>query len=93
MSGSTLFASESAGPHISISPEVLFHIGPFGVTNAQLLGLLGSLVLIAMLLRTVQAVKRGSRSRFMHAVMWLFESLYDTTVEVIGDKRVDTSAS
>src|SRR5687767_2069356 len=28
------------------------------------------------------------RSRFMHAVMWLFENLYDTTVEVIGDKKI-----
>lgn len=78
----------AAGPHISISPEVLFHIGPFAVTNAALLGFLGSLVLLAILLSVVRAVRRGSRGRFMHAVMWMFESLYDTTVEVIGDKRV-----
>lgn len=82
------FASESAGPHISISPEVLFHVGPLAVTNAQLLGLVGSIILIWILVNTMRAIKRGSRSRFMHAVMWMFESLYDTTVEVIGDKRV-----
>lgn len=78
----------AAGPHISIAPEALFHIGPFTVTNAQLLGLIGSLLLVWILVGTMRAVRRGSRSRFMYGVMWLFESLYDTTVEVIGDKRV-----
>lgn len=78
----------AAGPHISIEPETLFHLGPVAVTNAQLLGFVGSLILLWILFSTVRAIRRGSRSLFMHAVMWIFESLYDTTVEVIGDKRV-----
>ncbi len=78
----------AAGPHISIAPETLFHIGPIAITNAQILGSLGALILVWILFATVRAVKKGSRSRGMHAVMWLFESLYDTTVEVIGDKSV-----
>src|SRR5512138_245050 len=81
-----IFASE--GPHISIAPETLFHFGPFAITNSQLLGIFGTLLLIWIMLATVRAIQNGSRSRFMHAVMWLFESLYDTTVEVIGDKKV-----
>lgn len=80
------FASQ--GPHISIAPETLFHLGPLAFTNAQLLGMVGTLLVMGMLFWTVRAHKRGSRSRFMHAVMWLFESLYDTTVEVIGDRKV-----
>lgn len=76
------------GPHISIAPEAIFHVGPFAITNAQILGFIGSVLLVWILVSTVRALKRGSRSRFMHAVMWMFESLYDTTVEVIGDKRV-----
>lgn len=78
----------ATGPHISIAPETIFHIGPLVITNSQILGFIGSLLLIWALFYTVRAYKKGSRSRFMHAVMWLFESLYDTTQEVIGDKKI-----
>jgi F-type H+-transporting ATPase subunit a len=81
-------ATEVTGPHISIAPETLFHIGPIAITNAQILGAVGSVLLLWILFATLRAVKKGSRSRGMHAVMWLFENLYDTTVEVIGDKSV-----
>ena len=81
-------ATKHAGPHISIAPEVLFHIGPLPVTNAQLLGLVGSSLLLWMLFGVAKAVRTGKRGRFMHAVLWLFENLYDTAVEVIGDKSV-----
>jgi F-type H+-transporting ATPase subunit a len=83
-----IFAAEAAGPHISIAPEVLFRIGPLVITNAQLLGMVGTGLLLWILFATVRAIRNGSRSRFMHAVMMLFESLYDTTVEVIGDKKI-----
>jgi F-type H+-transporting ATPase subunit a len=82
----TTFAAE--GPHISIPAETLFHVGPLAITNAQVLGFFGALLLAGILFWTVRAVKKGSRSRFMHGVMMLFENLYDTTVEVIGDKRI-----
>ena len=78
----------AVGPHISIAPETLFHIGPLVITNAQLLGAVGVVLLLAALFGVKRAIQKGSRGRFMHAVMWLFESLYDTTVEVIGDKAV-----
>ncbi len=83
-----VFAAETAGPHISIAPETLFHVGPIAITNSQILGTIGAALLLWILFSTVRAVRRGSRSRFMHAVMWLFENLYDTTVEVIGDKKI-----
>jgi F-type H+-transporting ATPase subunit a len=84
-----MFASEAAsGPHISIAAEELFRIGPIIVTNALLLGVIGGLLTFWILWATAKAIRRGSRSRGMHAVMWLFESLYDTTVEVIGDKKI-----
>src|SRR5687767_10373592 len=88
MSSISTFASEAAGPHISIAAEELFHFGPIVITNASLLGIVGGLLVLWILWATVKAHKRGSRSRFMHAVMWLFENLYDTTVEVIGDKKI-----
>lgn len=76
------------GPHISIAPEVLFHLGPLPVSNSMLLGLFGSLMVFLMLWATVRAFKKGSRSRLMHMILWVFEGLYDTTIEVIGDKKI-----
>jgi F-type H+-transporting ATPase subunit a len=86
----TLFASETAekSPHISIAPDALFHIGPIVITNSQLLGFVGILLVFALLYGAVRAIQRGSRGRFMHTILWAFESLYDTTVEVIGDKKI-----
>src|SRR6185503_2033513 len=81
-----LFASET--PHVSVAPEAVFHVGPLVVTNSQMLGFLGIAILLALMFGTVRAIKRGSRSRGMHFMLWAFESLYDTTVEVIGDKNV-----
>jgi F-type H+-transporting ATPase subunit a len=75
-------------PHVSVAPVTLFHLGPFIVTNSQILGILGVTILLSIMFWTVRALKRGSRSRFMHLILWAFESLYDTTVEVIGDKQV-----
>jgi F-type H+-transporting ATPase subunit a len=82
----TTFAAE--GPHISISPDTLFHIGPLPITNSQLLGTVGILLVFWMLWAAARAIKRGSRSRGAHTVLWLFENLYDTTVEVIGDRKI-----
>jgi F-type H+-transporting ATPase subunit a len=80
------FASKP--PVVSVAPETLFHIGPFAVTNSQLLGVVGASLILIIMFWTVRALQHGSRSRFMHVVLWAFESLYDTTVEVVGDKAV-----
>jgi F-type H+-transporting ATPase subunit a len=75
-------------PHVSVAPITLFHIGPFAVTNSQMLGIIGVSLLLFIMFWTVRALARGSRNRFMHMILWFFENLYDTTVEVIGDKQV-----
>lgn len=77
-----------AQPVVSVAPETVFHVGRFIVTNSQVLGVLGVLVMMWVLLATRRQVRRGGRGRFMHAVMWIFESLYDTVTEVIGDRKV-----
>jgi F-type H+-transporting ATPase subunit a len=83
------FAAEGGdGPHISIAPEAVFHIGPFVVTNAQLLGLIGSGLLLWLLFSTVKAIRTKRHNRLSYGVLMLFENLYDTAVEVIGDKSV-----
>lgn len=83
---SPVFAAE--GPHISIAPDALFHIGPLIITNSLLLGLIGSVIVFFMLWATARGVQRGSRSRFVHTILWAFENLYDTAVEVIGDRKI-----
>ncbi len=77
-----------AAPHVSIGPETIFHIGPFPVTNSHILGLIGGAIILALAFSLVRAIQRGSRSRFVYGATGLFENLYDTTVEVIGDKNV-----
>ncbi len=77
----------STTPEISLAPQSLFHVGPLVITNSQVLGTIGVLILLALLARVVVGVRNGSRSRLVHAVVWLFENLYDTTVEVLGDKK------
>lgn len=78
----------STMPEISISPQTLFNVGPLAITNSQVLGAIGVALLLGVMFFTVRAIKKGSRSRLMHLVMMLFENLYDTTVEVLGDKQV-----
>ncbi|HEX3569000.1 MAG TPA: F0F1 ATP synthase subunit A [Candidatus Saccharimonadales bacterium] len=78
----------AASPEISIAPKVLFHVGPLLITNAQILGGVGVIVLLAILITAVVQIKQGKRNRFVYAILMLFESLYDTTVEVIGSKAV-----
>jgi F-type H+-transporting ATPase subunit a len=88
MSGPLFLFAATDGPHISIAPEVLFTLGPITATNSVVLGVIGSLLVLWMLWSVAKAVTHGSRNRFAHLVYWLFEHLYDTTVEVIGDKRI-----
>jgi F-type H+-transporting ATPase subunit a len=82
-----LFAAAES-PHISISPVTLFHIFGLPITNSQLLGMIGALIVVALLTFTVRSVRRGSPNRLAGFVMWMFEILYDTTTEVIGDRRI-----
>jgi F-type H+-transporting ATPase subunit a len=81
----TFFAS--AGPHVSITPDTLFHLGPIPITNTMLLGLVGYLIVIGIFIATVRLIKKGSRSRFMHAISWLFEVLFKTVQDVTGSRE------
>jgi F-type H+-transporting ATPase subunit a len=82
-----MFAA-SDGPKVSIGPEALFHIGPLTITNANVLALIGATVILTLAFKLVKGVRNNSRSRFVHGAMALFENLYDTTIEVVGDRTV-----
>ena len=78
----------SGSPEISIGPDVLGHAGPIPITNTMVLGVFGTALLFIWLLFSIRAIKRGSRSRNTYLLLWIFESLYDTTVQVIGNKKI-----
>ncbi|HSH18050.1 MAG TPA: F0F1 ATP synthase subunit A [Candidatus Saccharimonadales bacterium] len=84
------FAAEAqaAGPHISIAPQTLFTVLGIPITNSQLTGFIGSLLVLALFAFTIRAMKRGSKNRLAGFVMWMFEILYDTVVEVVGDRKI-----
>ncbi len=83
------FASEGTGPSISISPEILWQAGPFAISNSQVLGLFGTGLVMWLLVSTALAAKSGRRmNRIQGMVMWVFEMLYKTTIDVIGDRAI-----
>ncbi|MDB5181671.1 MAG: atpB [Candidatus Saccharibacteria bacterium] len=82
----TTFAAE--GPHISIAPQTLFHLFGLPITNSQLTGFIGSMLLLALFAHTIRSIRNGSKSRLAGFVMWMFEILYDTIIDVIGDRTI-----
>lgn len=78
----------NGSPEISIGPEVLGHWHGLPITNTMVLGTFGTVLLFIWLFFTARAIKKGSSNRNTHFLLWIFESLYDTTVEVIGDKVI-----
>lgn len=87
MNPALFFASEKS-PHISLVAEEVFKIGSFSVTNSFILGVIGYGVLIALLGYVALAVKRGRKNRFVSAIQWVFEMLYTTVEQVVGDKKI-----
>ena len=74
--------------HISMSAETLFTIGGFPVTNALLTGVLGGLLVIAILWYVGGKVKRGKYNRFVGLVQWVFEGLLNQIDNVVPDKKI-----
>lgn len=82
----TQFASEG-GPHVSLAAEAVFKLGGVPITNAMLLGVLGYVLVIALLARTAYVVKKNKKRSFIvKLLIWAYEGLYTTVENVIGDK-------
>lgn len=74
--------------HISIAAEPLFHIGEFPVTNALVNGLVGILIVVAILFYVAGKVRKGKYNRFVGLVQWVFEGLLSQINSVIPDKHL-----
>lgn len=82
-----LFASGGDTPHVSLVAEEVFNIFGFPITNSMLLGVLGYALLSWVLFYVAGKVKRGKKNRFVSLVQWVFEGLYETVHQVVGDKK------
>lgn len=82
------FFAEAKSPHVSLPAEEIFSIGGFPITNALIYGIIGYGLVIWMLFYVAGKVKRGEKNRFVSLIQWVFEALYNTVVEVTGDKKV-----
>lgn len=74
--------------HISIASQPLFYIGEFPVTNALLTGLVGMIIVLAILFYVSGKVKHGKYNRFVGLVQWVFEGLLAQIDGVIPDKKI-----
>lgn len=78
----------SAGPHISVKAEQIFNIAGLPITNSQLLGTLGLIVLVWLMFQA-RAVALGKRpANFAtRLITWTFEGLYGTVRQVIPEEK------
>lgn len=73
--------------HISLAAEPVFHIGPVAITNAIILGVIGVVIVIAILFYVANTLKAGKYNRFIGLVQWCFEGFLGQAEEIIGDKQ------
>lgn len=77
----------STGPHISVKAEEIFSIGGMPITNSQLLGSLGLIILVWALFRTRAVVLGKKKPNFLtRLILWTFNGLYGTVKQVIPDE-------
>jgi F-type H+-transporting ATPase subunit a len=74
--------------HVSIGAQTLFTIFGFNVTNAQLTGLVGVIIAVAILVYVAVSVNRGKYNRFIGLVQWVFEGLLRQINDIIPDKKL-----
>lgn len=80
------FASSDT-PHVSLPAEELFTIFGFPVTNSMITGLLVTGLLVWMLFFVAKKVRTRSKNRFASFIQWVFEGLYGTVEQVVGNKE------
>lgn len=82
-----LFAAETT-PHVSLPAETLFTILGFPVTNSMITGVFAVGLLIWAMIYTAKKVRAQQRSRFATLFQWIFEGLYGTVEQVVGNKVI-----
>lgn len=81
----SLFAAENS-PHVSLPAEEIFTLFGFPITNSMFTGIFVTALLIWMFLYVARSVKNEKKNRFVSLVQWIFEGLYGTVEQAMGDK-------
>jgi len=81
-------ALAAINPHVSLPAEEIFTIFGFPVTNSFITGVVGYGLLLWLLFYVVGKIKRGEKNRFVSFIQWVFEMLYSTVEQVVGDKKM-----
>jgi F-type H+-transporting ATPase subunit a len=79
------FASEQI--HVSLPAEKIFHIGSFPITNSMMMLAVAYTIVIALMFSAAKSIKSGKPNRLATGVHWLFEILYKTVEDMLGDKE------
>ena len=75
-------------PHISVKADEIFSIAGWPITNANLVGILGLILLVWLMFRTRAAVLGRKKPNFAtRLTVWCFEGLYHTVEQVIPDRK------
>lgn len=74
-----------ASPDVSIKAEHLFNVGGLNVTNSLVLGAIGWLVTFWILIYAALRIRSKRYGYVALAVLWAYEYLMDTSIEVLGD--------
>lgn len=82
-----LFASGDT-PHVSIPAEPLVTVFGFPLTNSLLTGLLVTALLAWLMLFVARKIRNGEKNRLASFIQWVFEGLYGTVEQVVGDKAI-----
>jgi F-type H+-transporting ATPase subunit a len=80
-------AVAAATPHVSLAAEEVFSLFGFPITNSMILGTFGYGIVVGLLIWVARSVSRGSQNRAVLAVQWMFEGLYGTVEQVMGDRE------
>ena len=75
-------------PNVTLVAEPIFHLGPFTVTNSMVLGTVGVVLLFWLFIYTCRHIASGRYTRLSVAMLWGFETLLNTTEEILGDRKL-----
>lgn len=82
----SLFATTEM--HVSIVAEPVFSIGSVAITNSMILGVIGTIVVLAIAFSAARMAKRGKTNRFVGLFRWAFDSLYGQITDIITDRKI-----
>lgn len=74
--------------HVSMSPEPIFTIGSFQVLNSHTLWALALAIVLLVMFYGARQLKAKKYNRFVGLLQWMFEGLFNTATEVMGDRAV-----